>query len=89
MYVKVNDHKLAIGTLSIDIYPQIQFDLVLNKESELTHTSKTTSVFFSSYKVVSAPSPFVGFDELNDNTINDLTSLLNVKQELSILNTLE
>ncbi|AQK95840.1 histone deacetylase102 [Zea mays] len=47
MYVKVDDKKLAIGTLSIDKYPQIQFDLVFNKEFELSHTSKTTSVFFS------------------------------------------
>ncbi|PWZ09866.1 Histone deacetylase HDT2 [Zea mays] len=51
MYVKVDDKKLAIGTLSIDKYPQIQFDLVFNKEFELSHTSKTTSVFFSGYKV--------------------------------------
>lgn len=51
MYVKVDDQKLAIGTLSIDKYPQIQFDLVFDKEFELSHTSKTTSVFFSGYKV--------------------------------------
>lgn len=51
MYVKVGDQKLAIGTLSIDKYPQIQFDLVFDKEFELSHTSKTTSVFFSGYKV--------------------------------------
>jgi hypothetical protein len=28
MYVKVDDQKLAIGTLSTDKCPQIQFDLV-------------------------------------------------------------
>jgi hypothetical protein len=31
--------------------------------------------------VVSAPSPFVGFGELNDNTTKGLISLLNVEQE--------
>ena len=51
MYVKVDDQKLAIGTLSIDKFPQVQFDLVFDKEFELSHTSKTTSVFFSGYKV--------------------------------------
>ncbi|KAJ1265544.1 hypothetical protein BS78_08G083800 [Paspalum vaginatum] len=52
MYVKVDDQKLAIGTLSTDKYPQIQFDLVFDKEFELSHTSKAASVFFSGYKVV-------------------------------------
>ncbi|CAL5096641.1 unnamed protein product [Urochloa decumbens] len=51
MYVKVDDKKLAIGTLSLDKYPQIQFDLVFDKEFELSHTSKAASVFFSGYKV--------------------------------------
>ncbi|OEL24888.1 Histone deacetylase HDT2, partial [Dichanthelium oligosanthes] len=50
MYVKVDDQKLAIGTLSPDKYPQIQFDLVFDKEFELSHTSKAASVFFSGYK---------------------------------------
>ena len=50
MYVKVDDQKLAIGTLSHDKYPQIQFDLVFDKEFELSHTSKVASVFFSGYK---------------------------------------
>ncbi|CAL4909909.1 unnamed protein product [Urochloa decumbens] len=51
MYVKVDDKKLAIGTLSLDKFPQIQFDLVFDKEFELSHTSKAASVFFSGYKV--------------------------------------
>jgi hypothetical protein len=50
MFVKVDDQKLSIGTLSVDNYPQIQFDLVLEKEFELSHTSKSSSVFFSGYK---------------------------------------
>jgi len=51
MYVKVGNKKLSIGTLSTDRFPQIQFDLVFEKEFELSHTSKTASVFFSGYKV--------------------------------------
>ncbi|BAF18437.1 histone deacetylase HDT2 [Oryza sativa Japonica Group] len=51
MYVKTDDQKLVIGTLSADKFPQIQFDLVFDKEFELSHTSKTASVFFSGYKV--------------------------------------
>ncbi|KAL5674916.1 hypothetical protein ACJX0J_011047, partial [Zea mays] len=50
MNVKIDDQKLAIGTLSVDKNPHIQFDLVFDKEFELSHTSKTTSVFFTGYK---------------------------------------
>ncbi|VAH11863.1 unnamed protein product [Triticum turgidum subsp. durum] len=50
MFVKIGDQKLAIGTLSTDKFPQIQFDLVFEKEFELSHNSKTSSVFFSGYK---------------------------------------
>ncbi|XP_006654887.1 histone deacetylase HDT2-like isoform X2 [Oryza brachyantha] len=55
MYVKTDDQKLVIGTLSADKFPQIQFDLVFEKEFELSHTSKTASVFFSGYKVSQPP----------------------------------
>jgi hypothetical protein len=34
---------------------------------------------------VSAFSPFVGFGDLNDNTIKGLTSLLNVEQEIEFI----
>ncbi|KAL6844585.1 hypothetical protein ACP4OV_025244 [Aristida adscensionis] len=47
MYVKVDDQKLAIGTLSTDKYPQIQFDLVFDKEFEVSHTSKELVIFAS------------------------------------------
>ncbi|XP_047076623.1 histone deacetylase HDT2-like [Lolium rigidum] len=51
MFVKVDDQKLSIGTLSTDKFPQIPFDLVFEKEFELSHTSKSSSVFFSGYMV--------------------------------------
>jgi hypothetical protein len=34
---------------------------------------------------VSASSPFVGFGELNDNTIKGLISLLSVEQEIKFI----
>ncbi|KQK04536.1 hypothetical protein BRADI_2g14120v3 [Brachypodium distachyon] len=51
MFVKIDGKKLAIGTLSTDKFPQIQFDLVFEKDFELSHSSKSSSVFFSGYKV--------------------------------------
>jgi hypothetical protein len=51
MFVKVDDQKLSIGTLSTDKFPQVPFDLVFEKEFELSHTSKSSSVFFSGYMV--------------------------------------
>ena len=36
-------------------------------------------------EIVSASSPFVGFGELNDNTIKGLTSLLSVEQEIEFI----
>ncbi|KAM0903834.1 hypothetical protein ACQ4PT_018419 [Festuca glaucescens] len=51
MFVKVDDRKLSIGTLSTDKFPHVTFDLVFKEEFELSHTSKSSSVFFSGYKV--------------------------------------
>ncbi|XP_044957531.1 histone deacetylase HDT2-like [Hordeum vulgare subsp. vulgare] len=52
LFVRVDgSQKLAIGTLSIDKFPHIRFDLVFDKEFELSHNSKTTHVFFSGYNV--------------------------------------
>ncbi|KAK1617761.1 hypothetical protein QYE76_023278 [Lolium multiflorum] len=51
IFVKVDDQKLSIGTLSTDKFPQVPFDLVFEKEFELSHTSKSSSVFFSGYMV--------------------------------------
>ncbi|SPT20983.1 unnamed protein product [Triticum aestivum] len=61
MFVKIGDQKLAIRTLSTDKFPQIQFDLVFEKEFELSHNSKTSSLlremnilFYSSKNVSSS-----------------------------------
>ncbi|KAM0904505.1 hypothetical protein ACQ4PT_017965 [Festuca glaucescens] len=51
MYVKVDDgEKMVIGTLLADKFPLVQFNLCFEKGFELSHTSKTDSVFFCGYK---------------------------------------
>ncbi|KAG6512967.1 hypothetical protein ZIOFF_031106 [Zingiber officinale] len=50
VFVKFDDKKLVLGTLSADKCSQIQSDLVFEKEFELFHGSKNTSVHFLGYK---------------------------------------
>ncbi|KAI3959212.1 hypothetical protein MKW92_048809 [Papaver armeniacum] len=50
VYVKVNEKKIVIGKLSAEKYPQIPFDLVFDKEVELSHSSEDGSVHFAGYK---------------------------------------
>ncbi|XP_042468273.1 histone deacetylase HDT2-like [Zingiber officinale] len=50
VFVKIDDKKLVLGTLSADKCNQIQYDLVFEKEFELFHGSKNTSVYFLGYK---------------------------------------
>ncbi|KAK6943976.1 Nucleoplasmin-like domain, partial [Dillenia turbinata] len=52
LYVKTGDKKLVLGTLSADKFPQISFDLVLEKNFELSHNWKNGSVYFCGYKSV-------------------------------------
>ncbi|WJX68885.1 hypothetical protein P8452_53211 [Trifolium repens] len=48
LFVKVGEQKLVLGTLLKDKIPQISLELVLDKEFELSHNSKTASVHFYS-----------------------------------------
>lgn len=48
--MKVGDQKFVFGTLTKDKIPQLSLDLVLEKKFELSHTSKSASVFFCGYK---------------------------------------
>ncbi|MQL94551.1 hypothetical protein Taro_027232 [Colocasia esculenta] len=50
VYLKFDDKQLVIGTLSADKCPQITYDLVFEKEFELSHSWKKGSVFFVGYK---------------------------------------
>ncbi|KAF6150371.1 hypothetical protein GIB67_034070 [Kingdonia uniflora] len=48
--VKVADQKFALGTLSAEKFPQLSFDLVFEKNFEISHNGKHGSVYFTGYK---------------------------------------
>jgi hypothetical protein len=52
LFLKFGDQKLVLGTLSQEKFPQLSFDLVFEKEFELSHNSKSGSVYFVGYKAV-------------------------------------
>ncbi|KAL3585901.1 hypothetical protein D5086_012768 [Populus alba] len=58
LFVNFDDQKLVLGTLSYEKIPQIPFDLVFEKDFELSHNLKNGSVFFSGYKVAQPEYPF-------------------------------
>ncbi|KAG6596537.1 Histone deacetylase HDT3, partial [Cucurbita argyrosperma subsp. sororia] len=49
LYVKVGNQKLVLGTLSSEKFPQVSFDLVFDKDFELSHNWKNGSVHFTGY----------------------------------------
>ncbi|PKI78767.1 hypothetical protein CRG98_000834 [Punica granatum] len=52
LFVNFDGQKLVLGTLSPDKFPQLAFDLVFEKEFELSHNWKHGSVFFCGYMTV-------------------------------------
>ncbi|KAL7226972.1 hypothetical protein ACSBR1_021941 [Camellia fascicularis] len=54
--VKINGEKFVVGSLSAENFPQVTFDLVFEKDFELSHDWKNGSVYFCGY---SADNPFV------------------------------
>lgn len=48
--MKADGKKFLIGTLSVDKYPQYTTSLVFEKEFELLHTSKTSTISALGYK---------------------------------------
>lgn len=50
LFVKFGDQKLVLGTLITDNIPQLSFDLVFEKEFELSHNWKNGSVYFCGYQ---------------------------------------
>ncbi|XP_019448042.1 PREDICTED: histone deacetylase HDT1-like isoform X2 [Lupinus angustifolius] len=52
LHLKVGEQKLVLGTLSRDKIPQASLDVVLDTEFELSHSSKSSSVFFTGYKAL-------------------------------------
>ncbi|KAH0755064.1 hypothetical protein KY290_025334 [Solanum tuberosum] len=53
--VNIDGKKLVLGTLSSEKVPQQQFDLVFDRDFELSHNLKSGSVYFFGYK---ATNPF-------------------------------
>ncbi|KAJ6407576.1 hypothetical protein OIU84_010960 [Salix udensis] len=70
IYVNFDDQKLVLGTLSHDKIPQIPFDLVFEKDFELSHNLKNGSVYFSGYKVAQPDTS--DSDEFNSDGEEDL-----------------
>lgn len=50
LFVTVAGKKLVLGTLFTDKLPQQQFDLVFDRDFELSHNWKNGSVYFYGYK---------------------------------------
>lgn len=48
--LKIGDQKLVLGMLSMEKFPQLSFDLVFEKEFELSHNWKNGSVHFCGYQ---------------------------------------
>ncbi|KAL3628367.1 Histone deacetylase hdt1 [Castilleja foliolosa] len=49
LYANVEGKKLVLGTLFAEKLPQQQFDLVFDKDFEISHNSKSGSVYFYGY----------------------------------------
>ncbi|XP_050214381.1 histone deacetylase HDT1-like isoform X2 [Mercurialis annua] len=52
LYVKINDKKILLGTLSHEKFPQLSLDIVFEKEVELSHSWKNGSVYLSGYQTL-------------------------------------
>ncbi|KAJ6403100.1 hypothetical protein OIU84_015091 [Salix udensis] len=50
LFLKFDEKKLVLGTLSTENIPQLSFDLVFEREFELSHNWKNGSVFFCGYQ---------------------------------------
>ncbi|KAJ4977747.1 hypothetical protein NE237_008527 [Protea cynaroides] len=71
LFVKIGGQKLVIGTLSTEKCPQIIFDLVFEKEFELSHNWKNGSVYFIGYKSV-LPDEYPSHDMASDSEEEDI-----------------
>ncbi len=64
LFLKVDQQKLVLGTLAPASIPQLSFDLVFDKEFELSHNWKNGSIYFMGYKsVVPDDEEFSEFDD--------------------------
>ncbi|CAL9769631.1 unnamed protein product [Musa acuminata subsp. burmannicoides] len=73
VYVKFNNQKLVLGTLSAEKCAQIQYDLVFEKEFELSHSSNNASVYLCGYKTAALEADeFPDFDESDSDAEEDI-----------------
>ncbi|KAK8473603.1 hypothetical protein PHAVU_001G186300 [Phaseolus vulgaris] len=83
--VKFGNQKLVLGTLSSDKFPQISYDLIFEKEFELSHSWKNGSVFFTGFKAQSQSES--DNDEDSDDFDEDIpVSAANGKHEFKVKN---
>ncbi|KAM0923043.1 hypothetical protein ACQ4PT_005805 [Festuca glaucescens] len=70
---EIDDQKVILGTLSVENCPQFLCDLIFHKEFELSHSSKTASVFVCGYRAVMPDQPEYGSskDEGEVKTVNN------------------
>ncbi|XP_068661640.1 histone deacetylase HDT1-like isoform X2 [Aristolochia californica] len=68
--VKVDDQKVVLGTLAPGRCPQISFDVVFNKEFELSHNGKS-SVYFCGYKTLLQDDESLEFSDSDEDSEDD------------------
>ncbi|CAO1946969.1 unnamed protein product [Urochloa humidicola] len=66
--IQVDNKKLVLGTLSAEKHPHIMCDLIFENDFEISHSSKTTSVFLCGYK---SPVPMFESDSGDDEISSD------------------
>lgn len=81
LYLKIDNQKLVLGTLSKDDIPQLSLDLVLDKEAELSHSSKSASVYFVGYKVIAEDGNMSDISDSDDDDV-ELMGQENGKPEI-------
>ncbi|ESW04374.1 hypothetical protein PHAVU_011G090000 [Phaseolus vulgaris] len=67
LYLKVDGKKIVLGTLKRDDIPHLSLDLVLDSESELSHSSKSASVFVCGYKVLTDEGNVADFSDSEED----------------------
>ncbi|XP_011625987.1 histone deacetylase HDT2 [Amborella trichopoda] len=72
LFLKFGDQKIVIGSLSSEKLPQLSFDLVFQKEFELSHNWKHGSIFFCGYKTVIQEGESSDFSDSEEDDIPTL-----------------
>ncbi|CAL5182991.1 unnamed protein product [Lathyrus oleraceus] len=89
IYLKVGDQKLVLGTLNREKIPQTTLELVLDKEFELSHSSKTSSVHFCGYKAYYPDNEYSDEDDYSDSDEEEIPlaqPIENGKPEIKVEN---